>query len=128
MTLSRARPVIWPLAETGQEKPSENGSNGSFPIPGGAGHRPLGEVESSDWFGQFRLYPGGLDPHASGSGFIPHRTGLAELVLKEGEGWLWTKKIPAYLWRNNSGSWLYYFGEQQGPLFGMQSRTLIVGR
>ena len=86
MTLSRARPITTgPLAETVQEKPREperslRFPNGSFPIPGGASHKPLGEGGGlpigSDSFVSTREWIGPFTP--SGSGFIPHRTGLAE--------------------------------------------------
>ena len=89
-----------------------------------------GGWRSSDWFGQFRLYPGvDWTFHAEWEWIYPSSDGTGGIWFwKEGEGWLWTKRDSwPYLWRNNSGSWLYYFGERQGgPLFwDYQSRTLV---
>ncbi len=86
--------------------------------------------DRSDWFGNFRTYPGMQWIFHAEFGWLYHgptnQNGI--WFWKEGEGWLWTKRDSwPYLWRNNSGSWLYYFGDRQGgPLFwDYQSRTLV---
>jgi hypothetical protein len=80
-----------------------------------------GEWRSSDWFGLFRLYPGvDWTFHAELGWIYPSADGKGGLWFwTENEGWLWTQPGTwPYLWRHNSESWLFYFGNREGgPLF-----------
>jgi len=73
---------------------------------------------SSRWFGNFYLNANGWARHEKLGWVFPMESPTAGLWLwKEGMGWLWTDKgIYPFLYDNNGGGWMYFYGQHQGTL------------
>jgi hypothetical protein len=84
----------------------------------------------SDWFGTFQAYEGVQWIFHAEFGWLYHgptnQNGI--WFWREREGWLWSERDTwPYLWRHNSGTWLYHFEKRVGePLFwDYQTQTYL---
>jgi hypothetical protein len=73
---------------------------------------------TSPWLGSFFLAENGWVRHEGLGWVFPMESPTAGLWLwKEGFGWLWTdKEIYPFLYRNEKGAWLYFYGRHEDAL------------